>query len=238
VPPGAFPAGSATYLAVGLETPADGSTYYYPTSLDVPATDKALGFHTPSSGGGGGANPVLKVSFGQTYITRPVLSPPAIFGTGANRKVFVVNANSVFRYAANAANPAAFSASVDFTHGRAARYDAKTMTTQYAGKTTFQANASPPFIDFDGRVHTMDVYHTHWDNAAFYSLNSFNGASANENMTIGAHLSKDINTMDSYDERLPATADDNAGIYMVSNWALADAYFGLSNGRLYRMGLK
>lgn len=238
VPPGAFPAGSATYLAVGLETPADGSTYYYPTSLDVPATDKALGFHTPSSGGGGSANPVLKVAFGQTYITRPVLSPPAIFGMGANRKIFVVNANSIFRYDANAANPAAFSASVDFTHGRAARYDAKTLTTQYAGKTTFQANASPPFIDTSGRVHTLDVYHQHWDNAAFYALNGFNGASANENMTIGAHLYRDINAMDVYAERLPATADDNAGIYMVSNWSLADAYFGLSNGRLYRIALR
>ena len=34
------------------------------------------------------------------------------------------------------------------------------------------------------------------------------------------------------------TADDNAGTYMVSDFNLDDSYFGLSNGRLYRMSIQ
>ena len=43
--------------------------------------------------------------------------------------------------------------------------------------------------------------------------------------------------MNVFGEEVAATADDNSGIYLTSGPNLDEAFFGLSNGKLYRVAL-
>ena len=185
VAPGSFAVGSSTpYLCLGLGAPVDGNDYYFAGSLGIPAGGKrAFAFDTPRSNAGN--TPKLDVVFGNTNVVRPILSPPALYGVGAGRKVMLVNGNSLFRYPADPGSPGAFSTTLDFTYGRVMRFYSDGAKI-YTPSTSFQANAAPPFVDRSGRVYTLDVRFQQWNNTAFYALNAFDAGASTANMAIGA----------------------------------------------------
>jgi hypothetical protein len=65
----------------------------------------------------------------------------------------------------------------------------------------------------------LGVRFREWNNTALYALNAFNGVAAGSNLAIGAHQYRYVTDMNTENARqTPATADDNAGTYIVSDF--------------------
>ena len=105
------------------------------------------------------------------------------------------------------------------------------------GSQGFQPNPAPPFFDQSGRCYTLDVLYHSYNGRAYYALNAYNADAAGADMRVGGGTSYDLTQMGTYLADLPATADENSGIFLSSGPDTSDAYFGLYNGRLYRVSL-
>ncbi|MFN3430849.1 MAG: hypothetical protein ACK46X_12950, partial [Candidatus Sericytochromatia bacterium] len=227
VPPVAIPtvmAETGNAIRLGMAFPTDAKNYYYPTGIGLP-TGATLSPDFSTHTTGVGKRPDLILTHGTVAINRSVLSPPAINMVGAKRYVYVTNANALFRY--DVTTPALFQTGVAFTLASTGRTANGTL---YAPDKSFKPNPTPPFITPSGRVHMLDIKATNANTYA-YTLNAFDGTPAGPDMWISQSQA--------IASGVSSTYADNAGIYMSAGAyaSITEAYFGLGNGRLYRVTL-
>ncbi len=234
-PPATPPAAGDYYYpsSIGVAPPYETSASFYTTDWDVPSQGAA-----PPNQANGSTDPRLFMTYGSLTIAYPILSPPAIFyTTGGLRYVFINNANCLFRYDCTWGGAAptngwkdANGPKVLYAQTEAGR---QANGTVYNG-TAFHFNATAPLVDFQGNVHVLDTRSTA-PLTFSYNLNKFNGA-------IPAGPGADMaapNTVKAIAAGVASTVDDNAGIYLTGgSYSLSEAYFGLVDGRLYRVSLK
>ena len=233
------------HLRLGLETPSDSNFYFFPGS---PGTVSAPNVKSPDFYG---SNPAALPAPAANYRPRvdywvgnrniaPILSPPAIVyrqvGPGAydgTRYVYLMNANALWRY--DVTSVAAFTsgaagAKVAFAKTVNGRPPGGTIYNQGA-LNVFQFNPTAPLVGLNGRVYAIDIKAT---GAATYdyALNSFDGdlATTNPAMYVGARtVGTNVAT---------SSPTDNAGIYLTADAYISEAYFGLADGKIYRMDLE
>jgi hypothetical protein len=183
--------------------------------------------------------PIVGYKYGTTSIKYPILSPPAIAYNGGTRYVYTVNSNALWRY--NTTQPSDF---ITSANGAEVAFS-KTSQGQAAGSNifayasptaSFQFNSTPPLVTFANKIYTIDIQATSATKFT-YALNRLEGKlnPTDPNMwAAGVGLGKQIaSNVTSSDAEL-----DNAGIYLSANTALNEGFFGLADGKIYRLAIR
>lgn len=227
-------------MAEPVDDPAATRNFYYPSTLGTFAVPniKAPDFWTASSTGvvtapaASDQRPSVLVEYGQTAPTYPILSPPAIwYDDFGNRFVYVQNCNALFRY--DVSTPQAFvTAARGAEVAWAKTFFGRTKTTLF-NNLTFQFNATPPLITETGKVFSLDTWYNPATTKYSYSLNEMNGKlpPSNTNMYVNAATVA---------SEITSSTAASGGVYLVAGGyqAFDGAFFGLGDGRLYRVKLQ
>lgn len=222
--------GSGGRFALAITPPNNGLDYHYDGGLAPPsaATNarQSLDF-LPHSDGTAGNRPTMRALFSPYTQPSPISAPPTIYADGAIRYVFVYHNNALFRLDFTSATT--FDTATVFATTRIGRQGGYLgpLDERLATKS-FLPNLTAPLITSSGQAVLLDYRPTagSWD----FSLNRLNGLAAPSSMFTEAFQMNGLAVTPPTGSAISTFATYNS-----FGGDAGSIYFGLANGRIYRL---
>jgi hypothetical protein len=233
-----LPAGSLPndgQLSLALVPPVgNGFNYHYGWGQNVawtPTNRRTVDVHGIAGTSPAARRPRLTGLLSTYKFQNPILSPPTIYNDGSVRYVFMANTNALFRL--NYSSVATWTSDAAYTATRLGRTTNGPIDTTVATPFHFIANPTPPTATWTGKVYLMDRKILPGGNYNF-SLNRFDGLGAISPTYTAAPANCQI------DNQAVSGGQSTGTYFVMDNFGGDDvgfAYFGLGNGRIYRLGI-